>query len=268
MSNIVKVEGWVVEEHEGAWSVRDVELAEKVGLAKPRDIRKTIAKAIEDGALSGAAATGAQDSPCFWTEAEVIVRPGNAGPTTVNTYRLNRSAALLICTRLRTKNAIDITLAIVRVFDAVLSGKATLVPAVAAPPPPALTMAPERRAELLLECVRLMSPAVSPEAKDAVIAHATAYLTGGRVEPLLPVLAGPRWLSPTEIGKLANRTPNAVGRAISRLGLKGGSHSKTVMNTKLHSDGQVPTYLYNDTAINLILADLNSGPAAVPMGAD
>lgn len=270
MSAIVKVDGWVVEEHEGAWSVRDIELAEKVGLAQPRDIRRAIAKILADGAVKiGAVAAPANDEPTVWLES-VQVTSGKGRIDTVDAYRLNRAAALLICTRLRTKNAIDITLAIVRVFDAVLSGRAALVP-VSHPPPPetprAIGMAPERRAELLLECVRLMSPAVSAEAKDAVIAHATAFLTGGRAEPLLPALAGPRWLSPTQIGALANRTPNAVGRAIARLGLKGGAHSKTVMNTKAHSDGQVPSYLYNDSAIDLILAELNSGPAAVaPQG--
>lgn len=268
MSNIVKVDGWVIEEHEGAWSVRDVELAEKVGLAKPRNIRAVIANAIEDGALkNGALGAGAVDEPSFWLE-EVHSVSGNNKVEVTTAYRLNRAAALLICTRLRTKRSVDITLAIVKVFDAVLSGKVALAPPAppAAEPPPAIAMPAERRAELLLECVRLMSPAVSAEAKDAVLAHAAAALTGGSAVPLLPKMPAPRWMSPTQIAEAANRTATAVGRSISKLGLRGGPHSKAVMNTKMHSEGQVVTYLYDPQAVEKIIADLNAGPAAVPMG--
>lgn len=264
MAAIVKVDGWVIEEHEGAWSVRDVELAEKVGLAKPRNIRAVIANAIEDGALkNGALGAGAVDEPSFWLE-EAHSVSGNNKVEVTTAYRLNRAAALLICTRLRTKRSVEITLAIVKVFDAVLSGKVALAPP--APTPPAITMPAERRAELLLECVRLMSPAVSAEAKDAVLAHAAAALTGASAAPLLPALPGPRWLSPTQIGELANRSSNSVGRVVSKLGLRGGPHSKTVMNTKAHSEGQVPTYVYDDEAVELILAELKNGQAAVPTG--
>ena len=268
MAAIVKVDGWVIEEHEGAWSVRDVELAEKVGMNQPRHVRPIITKAIEDGALTiGGVAAAANDEPTVWLE-RVQVTSGKGRVETIDAYRLNRAAALLICTRLRTKRSVDITLAIVKVFDAVLSGKVALAPPAppAAEPPPAIAMPAERRAELLLECVRLMSPAVSAEAKDAVLAHAAAALTGGSAVPLLPKMPAPRWMSPTQIAEAANRTATAVGRSISKLGLRAGPHSKAVMNTKMHSEGQVVTYLYDPQAVEKIIADLNAGPAAVPMG--
>ena len=125
MSNIVKVvDGWQVEDRDGQATVLDVGLAEHAGMAVPRHIRQVIAKAIEDGALQVGGATSNLDSACFWTEEELVPMPGDRGAKRVTVYRLNRAAALFIVTRLRTPKAVELTLAIVKVFDQVTSGRA------------------------------------------------------------------------------------------------------------------------------------------------
>lgn len=131
MSNIVKVvDGWQVEDRDGQATVLDVGLAEHAEMKQPRDIRPVIAKAIEEGALIlGAGSDRAQESACFWTEEQIVQRPGNAGPVAITVYRLNRAAALFVVTRLRTPKAVELTLAIVKVFDQVTSGRA-LAPAI------------------------------------------------------------------------------------------------------------------------------------------
>lgn len=102
MSNIVKVvDGWQVEDRDGQATVLDVGLAEHAQMGQPRDIRKVIARAIDDGALNIACAERDADSPTFWRET-IIVSLGNGATTTTEGYRLNRAAALFIVTRLRT----------------------------------------------------------------------------------------------------------------------------------------------------------------------
>lgn len=129
MSNIVKVvDGWQVEDRDGQATVLDVGLAEHAQMGQPRDIRKVIARAIDDGALNIACAERDADSPTFWRET-IIVSLGNGATTTTEGYRLNRAAALFIVTRLRTPKAVELTLAIVKVFDQVTSGRA-LAPAI------------------------------------------------------------------------------------------------------------------------------------------
>lgn len=125
MSNIVKVvDGWQVEDRDGQATVLDVGLAEHADMKQPRHIRPIIAKAIAEGALKhGGVANAAANEACFWTETEIV--PIFGGKTQeITTYRLNRAAALFIVTRLRTPKAVELTLAIVKVFDQVTSGKA------------------------------------------------------------------------------------------------------------------------------------------------
>ena len=129
MSNIVKVvDGWQVEDRDGQATVLDTGLAEHAEMGQPRDIRKVIGKAIAEGALKhGARGERAENEACFWAETEII--PGFGGTSQeITVYRLNRAAALFIVTRLRTPKAVELTLAIVKVFDQVTSGRA-LAPA-------------------------------------------------------------------------------------------------------------------------------------------
>jgi len=124
----ISAEGWHLEDRDSVPTILDVDLGEHAGLKQPRDIRTTIAKAVEDGALQVAGGDRDLDSACFWTEEELVPMPGDRGVKKVTTYRLNRAAALFIVTRLRTPKAVELTLAIVKVFDQVTSGRA-LAPA-------------------------------------------------------------------------------------------------------------------------------------------
>lgn len=135
----VRVEDWTLYAAEGEHWVRDLDLAERAELAKPRDVRTTIEKGIKDGLMSSAAAAGATKGPVVRVE-KVLVPKGNRGGTQeVTQYYLNEEAALLLVTRLRTPKAIELTKAIVRVFLAVTRGQVASVPA---SPPPAAPLAP------------------------------------------------------------------------------------------------------------------------------
>lgn len=135
MSNIVKVvDGWKLDERDGQATVLDVGLAEQAEMKQPRHIRPIIAKAIEDGAIRGGGGDATGNEACFWAETEVI--PGFGGKSQeITVYRLNRAAALFIVTRLRTPRAVELTLAIVKVFDQVTSAR---MPVVAQPSDPRL----------------------------------------------------------------------------------------------------------------------------------
>ncbi|WP_438006420.1 hypothetical protein WME89_48880 [Sorangium sp. So ce321] len=119
-----------------------------------------------------------------------------------------------------------------------------------AAPAASLEWSPEalvvRKADLLLKFVSLMSPAVSQEAKDAILANGSALLTGQRLAPLLPAMANDGWKRPSEIAEELGVSANAVGRAISALGFRDQpEHFKTVMDEKSGSAGQVPCYLWD-----------------------
>jgi hypothetical protein len=121
-----QVDGWTLFDGAGSTWVRDLDLAERAGLAVPRDIRRTIAKAIDDGALMPVGAAHSDGTPGFHV-VEELVQGGKGSVSTVATYYLNQEGALFIITRLRAPKAIEATKAIVRVFAAVMRGE--VVPA-------------------------------------------------------------------------------------------------------------------------------------------
>src|SRR5262249_28075249 len=107
--------------------VRDIDVAERAGLAVPRDVRRTIARAIEDGALMPVGAAHADGAPVFQRVDEVVVG-GKGSAQTVPTYYLNQEGALLLLTRLRTPRAIEVTKAVVRVFARAMRGEPVALP--------------------------------------------------------------------------------------------------------------------------------------------
>lgn len=113
----VSVEGWQLFRGASDIWIKDLELATRADLAKPRDIRTTILKAIEEGLLSeiGAAATGANNGALFRTDTEVVTS-GKGRAQAVPVYYLNREAAVHIVMRLRTPKAVELQIAVVRVF--------------------------------------------------------------------------------------------------------------------------------------------------------
>ena len=119
------VDGWDLCSREGAdWWVRDVELAERAGLARPREIRATIRKIIEEGVIVEASAIqgAATDRALFLGRKTLVPPPWDRGHQEVTEYLLNRKAAVLIAMRLRTEKAAELVDAIVTVFLRVADG--------------------------------------------------------------------------------------------------------------------------------------------------
>ncbi len=123
----ITIEGWsLFQEGESFW-IRDLDLAAQAGLAVPRDIRRTIAKCAAD--LGGVGSGHATDSPIFRTVDDVVPSGDRGASQVVTAYYLNREAALHVIMRLRTPRAVDLQIAVVRVFLRALEGP---------PMPPAL----------------------------------------------------------------------------------------------------------------------------------
>jgi hypothetical protein len=124
----IVVTGWGTMFRGGAaaW-VRDLDVAEKAGLAVPRDIRRTIAKAIEDGAICSVGAAHATSEPAARIIEEVVAKGDRGGTQAVATFYLNEEAALLVLTRLRTPQAIKVTKAVVQAFAALMRGELSAV---------------------------------------------------------------------------------------------------------------------------------------------
>lgn len=141
-------------------------------------------------------------------------------------------------------------------------GEAIVPGAMPAPAVSDPTREMEARARLMeagRAAVAMLSPAVSPEAKDAFLANVMAAATGMRVVPLLPAMPDGQWKRPSEIATMCGVTSHAVGRAITALGLRGNAeHCKTIMDQKKGSDGQVACYLYDEHAVGLIREHLAS----------
>lgn len=128
------VDGWTLFDGGGGTWVKDLDIAERAGLALPRDIRRTVAKAIEDGALMPVGAAHGDGSPCF-RQVDEVVTGGKGSAQTVPTYYLNLEGALLLLTRLRTPKAIEVTKAVVVVFAKAMRGELPMVaPTLAADP--------------------------------------------------------------------------------------------------------------------------------------
>jgi hypothetical protein len=245
---------------EGTHWIRDLDLAERAGLAKPRDVRATIEGCIKDGLISraeiGAAAADA-NLPAVAREETEVVTSGKGRTQEVTVYYLNEEAALLLVTRLRTSKAIELTKAIVRVFLLAVQGR--LEPPVPPAPKPLPAPAPEldsasfQRAELIVRSVGLMSPAVSPEAKDVMLARAIALLTGQPSTPLLPALPPGRWRRPSEMAKELGVSENAIGRALTALGFREQEeHRLRILDQKRHGEGQVVCYLWSETVFEAL----------------
>ena len=117
----VSVSGWTLLAEDGELWLRDLDLGERAGLARPRGIRRVIEKLIREGkaALAGGRVGGAA------VRAErVLVPQGSFGATQeVTEYLLNRKAVVLVLMRLRTPVAVDLQIVIADVFVAAMQGR-------------------------------------------------------------------------------------------------------------------------------------------------
>lgn len=259
MSAIV-LDGWTLRVDAGEPLVRDVDLGERAGLRMPRDVRRTIKAAIDDGALTEATGgVGAAHTPIAWTEDEVV--SGNKAKV----YYLNEEGALLILTRLRTKTAVAVTRALVSVFVKVRRGE---LPAVSAEPAHDALGAYDRAAAMLTEAVdaELLDKreavlrkmvlfrketgidllAAPTEAPARGLPQAADLAEGERLIVTRPVDKAGHY-SATELGRPYGLSAVVVGKLADAAGIKGsGGYGKWSPIT----DGQGRVinqqFLYND----------------------
>lgn len=100
---------------------------------------------------------------------------------------------------------------------------------------------------------------ITDEARHAVAAKIAEHSTGTVLPMLMPANHEPDWLSPSQIAEKAGTTANAVGRAISALGLRGkDGFSKAVTNVAPGTHRPVLSYLYSPAAVDLILDKLGA----------
>lgn len=126
MSRLVRfdVDGWPLFRSGILVWIFDLDLAERAELAQPRDIRRTIKSAIEDGLLSvfdSEGAAPAAGTPLVRIE-RTTIEIANGGTQEVTEYYLNREAAVLIVMRLRTPKAVALQVAVVQVFFLAIDG--------------------------------------------------------------------------------------------------------------------------------------------------
>lgn len=118
------VDGWTLFTGEGGTWIRDMDLAVRAGLAKPRNIRIAIHGAIADGAIVkvGALSEGAGETAVVREVCEVMTS-GLGRELPVVAYYLNDEAAILVLARLRTPTAVAMTKMVVRVFMLATQGR-------------------------------------------------------------------------------------------------------------------------------------------------
>jgi hypothetical protein len=138
---------------------RDVDISERAEMPRPRDVRKTIAAMLAEGALKKADRNAATADRGVVLEPVVVVETafvvgGNGAKTPVVEYWLNDIAASLLLQRLRTKPAQAFSLKLAQVFKLARLGK---LPAPAPTPPPQPVALLPVQAVACLEAVRLLS---------------------------------------------------------------------------------------------------------------
>ena len=84
-------------------------------------------------------------------------------------------------------------------------------------------------------------------------------LTGENLDTLLPAAVEERLHSPTEIGQRLGVSANRVGRTLKDLGIHGDQtleFCEKRMNKSQHSNKQMPSYFYNEKAIEMVASAL------------
>lgn len=99
------------------------------------------------------------------------------------------------------------------------------------------------------------------ESQRAMLAVKAAEEASGRDLTLMlppPAPESLSWESPTQIGKRLGVSANAVGKAITALGLRGAEGlSREIVNKAQHSDRTVVSYLYSPEAVERIAEHLH-----------
>jgi len=120
------VDGWAVwcDAEDEAW-VRDLDIAERAELKVPRDVRRTIAKLIEERTLIIVGGAHDDKNGAFVRVQRAFVETGKGAQREVDEYLLNEEAALHVLMLLRTPRAIEVRRQVVHVFMLVRRGRLT-----------------------------------------------------------------------------------------------------------------------------------------------
>jgi len=125
----------------------------------------------------------------------------------------------------------------------------------------------ERRFKLqaLKDGVEALGDFLSPEALQTLRIAALEIGTGLEM-PLLKPVVEDDWLSPSQIAERLGVSANAVGRAITKLELRGNiaGMARAIMNKATSCDRNVVSYLYSPAAVARIQARLGQSPATTP----
>ncbi len=130
----------------GELRIHDLELGQRLGFDRARDIRKLIERHLEKLKQINHCATVAR-------------RPENGGRE-VTEYYLDRKQSIFICMKSETDNAVEVQMDIVRVYDAHLSGEPTA---------PALNPANLSRLQLIELAMQAEQERLALESKVAII---------------------------------------------------------------------------------------------------
>lgn len=108
--------------------VYDLDLAERAGLARPRDIRRTIKAMAKSGLFGSAVTARATNQPYFQEILDVTSLGDRGAQQSTTSYLLNEAAALMVIMRLRTPRAIAVQKEVVQVYLAAKGGLVTTAP--------------------------------------------------------------------------------------------------------------------------------------------
>jgi hypothetical protein len=144
--------------------VHDLHLAERLGFAEPRMIRKLIKRNIIKLEAFGLCST-----------VERCIEVGNGVKREVEEFYLNQKQAIFICMKSETEKAFDVQAEIVRVFDAYLNGEVSV----------SLPMVRDLKIRDLAYCVRVFSLSRDLWSKQMML-YAIKRLSGELSLPMPP----------------------------------------------------------------------------------
>lgn len=100
-----------------------------------------------------------------------------------------------------------------------------------------------RQAKIMQELLDRHGEALSPPAKQTVLAYAVNLMAGTELIPLPTV---EKHYTASEIAAETGVSPQMVGRIANRLGLKTGEYGVLVLDKSPYSDKQVESFRYNE----------------------
>lgn len=121
-----------------------------------------------------------------------------------------------------------------------------------------------REARMLHTMAKEFADILSPEAKQAMLSHATLVLTGERLIPL-PKVEEPLFTA-EEIAAELGVSANKVGRVANKYGLKTAEHGVWVLDKAKYSDKQVRTFLYNVKGREAVIEAVKRDLRMIPQG--